>query len=54
MQRIEPGSGLAQRGSAAAHPACQLHSGKQVMELLATLAGSLILVAGSAWWIFRK
>jgi len=24
------------------------------MELLSTLAGSLIFVAGSTWWIFRK
>jgi len=24
------------------------------MELIATLGGSLIFVAGSAWWILRK
>jgi len=24
------------------------------MELFSTLGGSLILVAGSVWWIFRK
>jgi hypothetical protein len=54
MQRSKSGGSLAQRVRTAANPACQLHSGKQVMELLSTLAGSLILVAGSAWWIFRK
>jgi len=24
------------------------------MEIISAVAGSLILVAGSAWWIFRK
>jgi len=24
------------------------------MELVSAIGGSLILVAGSAWWIFRK
>lgn len=39
------------------HPrrsACRSHHGKQSMELISTLGGSLILVVGSAWWIFRK
>jgi hypothetical protein len=36
------------------HPARHIHFGEQGMELLGTLGGSLILVLGSAWWIFHK
>jgi hypothetical protein len=45
MQRDPSGRG---------HPARQRHHGKQGMEFLTSLGGSLILVVGSAWWIFRK
>jgi len=32
----------------------QIHLGEQGMEIFASLGGCLILVVGSAWWIFRK
>jgi hypothetical protein len=35
-------------------PARQRHHGKQGMELFSALGISLIVVTGSAWWIFRK
>ena len=33
-------------------PARQRHHGKQGMELFSALGISLIIVAGSAWWVF--
>ncbi len=36
------------------HPACHSIQESNGMELLTALAGSLIFVAGSVWWIFRK
>src|SRR6218665_2644960 len=50
----DPARPPAQPGDGAAPPARQHRCAKQTMELLSTLAGSLILVAGSAWWVFRK
>src|SRR6218665_2256863 len=49
-----PAPPRARRGGGQAAPARQHRCAKQTMELLSTLAGSLILVAGSAWWVFRK
>jgi hypothetical protein len=54
MQRFSSGRRLELRFGAESDPACQLHQGKQGMELFSALGGSLILVAGSVWWIFRK
>jgi hypothetical protein len=47
-RRVEP------RIGAEFDPARQRHHGKQGMELFSALGISLIVVTGSAWWIFRK
>jgi hypothetical protein len=54
VQRFSPGRRPELRLGTEGDPACQLHQGKQGMELVSALGGSLILVAGSVWWIFRK
>jgi len=54
MQRFSPGCRVESRIGPEGDPACHLHHGKQGMELVSALGGSLILVAGSVWWIFRK
>jgi len=54
MQRFAPGRRVESRIGPEGDPACQLHHGKQGMELVSALGGSLILVAGSVWWILRK
>ncbi|MDQ0609497.1 hypothetical protein QFZ83_003668 [Variovorax sp. W1I1] len=54
MQRFASDRRVESRIGSEGDPACQLHYGKQGMELVSALGGSLILVAGSVWWIFRK
>lgn len=53
VQRFESDRRQRSRDCGLTDSTCQLHHRKQGMELFISLAGILILVAATAWWMSR-